>query len=212
MSRETLSLALLFAVAVLFVFSGTPVLAADAVKADVIVLPTPQTTGGKPLMEALFARRSDRVFSDADVSLQETSNLLWATWGINRKDGQRTAPTAKNTQAVEVYVVLENGVWRYDAVKNILGRVLDQNVTTKVGDAPMTLLYAAPEKDPFAGMHVGSLYQNAGLYCASAGLSNVVKNTGARALDGILTLPDGYKIFILQSVGWPKNDKPEDSQ
>jgi hypothetical protein len=53
-------------------------------------------------------------------------------------------------------------------------------------------------------MHVGSLYQNAGLYCASAGLASVVKATGASALDGELKLPQGYKVLIVQPVGFPR--------
>ncbi|MDL2274863.1 nitroreductase family protein [Desulfosarcina sp. OttesenSCG-928-G10] len=205
MIRNLIFIPFLFALAAVFVFSGTPVLAADA-EANVMPLPAPATTGGKLLMEALSERHSERAFSDAEIPPQELSNLLWATWGINRKDGRRTAPTARNSQAVEVYVAMKTGVWQYDAAKNTLNRVLQEDVRDKLksGDAPITLLYAAPGNDPHAGMHAGSLYQNAGLYCASAGFANVVKTTGARALDGVLTLPEGYKILVIQSVGWPK--------
>ena len=68
----------------------------------------------------------------------------------------------------------------------------------------MTLVYAVPEDDEAGGMHAGSLYQNAGLYCASAGLANVVRLTGADALDGILPLPEGYKVQVVQTIGYPK--------
>jgi hypothetical protein len=51
-------------------------------------------------------------------------------------------------------------------------------------------------------MHLGSLYQNAGLYCASAGLANVVKANGKDALKGKLPLPKNYEVFIIHSIGY----------
>jgi hypothetical protein len=169
-----------------------------------IALPKPDITGGAPLMEALSRRQSSRQFGAKPVSEQELGNLLWATWGVNRPDGRHTAPTARNSQAVAVYVVLENGVWLYDSARHALIRQLATNERSRYGNAPVTLLYAAPEKDEFGGMHVGSLYQNAGLYCASAGLANVVRINGVNALKGILSLPAGYRILITQSLGWPE--------
>ena len=59
---------------------------------------------------------------------------------------------------------------------------------------------SAPE-GRWSGMHVGSLYQNAGLYCASAGLGNYVHASGVSALDGKLPLPDGWRVLIAQTVG-----------
>jgi hypothetical protein len=103
-----------------------------------------------------------------------------------------------------LYVVLESGVWLYEAKEHALIRALDKDVRSKFGNPPLVLLYAAPKDDRFAGMHVGSLYQNAGLYCASAGLASVVKATGADALNKELTLPAGYTIYIVQPVGWPR--------
>lgn len=169
-----------------------------------IALPKPQMTGGKPLMEALAARGAGRSFSDKPVSEQVLSNLLWATWGINRPDGRRTAPTARNAQEIRVYVALESGVWLYDAARNELVPALGGDTRKKFGGAPVTLLFAVPEKDRFGPMHAGSLYQNAGLYCASEGLANVVKATGADALGGVLPLPSGYVVAIIQSIGWPR--------
>ena len=169
-----------------------------------IALPKPRMTGGKPLMEALAARGAGRNFSDKPVSEQVLSNLLWATWGINRPDGRRTAPTARNTQDIQVYAALESGVWLYDAARNELVQALGGDTRKKFGGAPVTLLFAVPEKDRFGAMHAGSLYQNAGLYCASEGLANVVKATGADALEGALPLPSGYAVIIIQSIGWPR--------
>lgn len=167
------------------------------------VLPKPITDGGKPLMEALALRQSDRNFSDKPIAEQTLSDLLWATWGINRADGKHTAPTAKNKQEVMVFAALESGVWFYEPSDNTLVKVLPDDTRALYGGAPLTLIYAAPADDDSSGFHVGSLYQNAGLYCASTGLANVVKTTGRDALVGKLTLPQGYKVIMVQSIGWP---------
>lgn len=166
-------------------------------------LPAAQTSGGKPLMEALSRRKSTRSFSDTPIQEQDMANILWAAWGANRTNGMRTAPSARNRQDAVVYAVLESGVWEYDAGAHELKLALDGDQRGKFGGAPLTILYAAPG-DEFSTMLMGSLYQNAGLYCASTGLGNVVKATGRDALAGKLPLPAGYKVLIVQSVGWPK--------
>lgn len=169
-----------------------------------IALPKPETTGGKPLMEAMARRHADRNFSDKPVSEQMLSNILWAAWGINRPDGRRTVPTAMNRQKMDVYAVLESGVWRYDATANELVLALAEDARATYGGAPVTLLYAVPADDAFGPMHAGSAYQNVGLFCASAGLANVVKQSGKDALKASLKLPAGYAVVIVQSMGWPR--------
>jgi len=189
----------------LFLVSGwmLAVPAAFAAGSDILVLPAPDKQGGKPLMQALALRKSTRAFSDAALSQQELSNLLWATWGVTRPDGRRTAPTAMNKQQVEVFAAMGSGVWRYNGEAHTLEKVLARDTRKDFGGWPLTLVYAA-EEGPFGAMHLGSLYQNAGLYCASAGLNNVVKATGVKVLQDELTLPSGYKIMIVQSVGMPE--------
>ena len=59
-----------------------------------IVLPAPQMTGGMPLMQALANRQTTRTFSDKMLSPQQLSNLLWAAFGINRKEMAVNRPPA----------------------------------------------------------------------------------------------------------------------
>jgi hypothetical protein len=175
---------------------------ADSDKNKTITLPAPDKKGGLPLMEAFALRASDRNISDKALTEQDLSNLLWATWGVSREDGRHTAPTARNSQKIEVYAVLESGVWLYDGAKNELKLALDKDVRSKYSQAGVTLLYAAPSNDSYSPMHAGSLYQNAGLYCASAGLANVVRASGTNALKNELKLPSGYEIIITHSIGY----------
>lgn len=167
-----------------------------------VPLPQADMNGGLPLMQALARRKSSRSFKADDLVDQELANLLWAAWGVNREDGRRTAPTARNQQEVEVYAAMSNGVWRYDGRTHELVKELERDTRSAFGGAPLTLAYAA-KPGLYAGMHLGSLYQNVGLYCASAGLANVVKGTGVDVLKKDLQLPSGYVIMIVQSIGLP---------
>jgi hypothetical protein len=178
--------------------------AVAAQAAQTLQLPAPDKEGGMPLMQALAERKSTRSFGDKAVSPQDLSNLLWAAWGVNRPDGRRTAPTGRNSQAVGVYVVLESGVWRYDGARHLLVQELSGDLRAKVGGAPVTLLFAAPADDKWAGVHIGAIYQNAGLYCASAKMACVVRVAGADGLKDVLTLPKEYRIHIAIAAGWPK--------
>ncbi len=42
-----------------------------------VILPAPQTDGGRPLMQALKERKSTREFSAEKVPAQVLANLLW---------------------------------------------------------------------------------------------------------------------------------------
>ncbi len=182
-----------------------PVPSAFAADGEKWNLPKPAASGGMPLMEALAARQSNRAFSDKALPEQTLSDLLWATWGVNRSDGKHTAPTANNKQEVLVLAALESGIWAYHPAEHSLTKISPDDHRATFGGAPLSLLYAAPADSDVAGLHVGSLYQNAGLFCASAGLANVVKSTGRDALDGSqLALPQGYRVFIVHSIGWPR--------
>lgn len=168
------------------------------------ILPKAQTSGGKPIMETLARRKSTRSFSDTPISEQEISNILWAAWGINRPNGMRTSPSARNRQNAALYAAMESGVWEYDAKTQELVKVLDGDQRERFGGAPLTLIYASEPGEESGAMLIGSMYQNVGLYCASAGLGNLVKSTGKDSLAGKFVLHPGYKIIVVQSIGWPR--------
>ena len=97
-----------------------------------------------------------------------------------------------NRQLIAVYAVLPDGVYRYDAAKNALEQVLAGDYLKLYSNgAPLVLLHAAKESDRYSPFHVGSMYENVALYCASAGLANVMKAQETNRLDGSLPLPGG---------------------
>ena len=186
-----------------------------------IKLPQPDTTGGKPLMQALKFRKSTREFGAEKLSRQTLSNLLWAAFGINRPDGHRTAPSAMNWQEIDIYITMEEGTYVYDASSNTLKPVLNQDVRNTTGtqsfvkDAYMNLVYVADlsktkrasqeDRDLYIGADCGFIAQNVYLCCASEGLAAVVRGSIDRAaLSKAMNLRAGQKIVLAQSVGYPK--------
>jgi SagB-type dehydrogenase family enzyme len=199
------------------------VLLASAVWAETpatIPLPKPGTTGGMPLMQALSARKSGREFSTGKLSPQALSNLLWAAYGVNRPDGRRTAPSASNRQTIDVYVTLAEGVYLYNAKEHRLDLVVpgDQRAAAGlqpfVAQAPLNLVYVAdyakmaelPDTTRvlYSAVETGSIGQNVYLYCASEGLSTVIRAMENRdALAKALHLRPEQKITLSQTVGYP---------
>jgi SagB-type dehydrogenase family enzyme len=92
-------------------------------------LPPPVTAGGPKLWEALQARRSIRSYTLETLTLQELSQLLWATQGATtffRGFPYRSAPSAGALYPVETYLVvnrvegLDPGLYHYDAFDAVL--------------------------------------------------------------------------------------------
>ena len=84
------------------------------------VLPAPQTTGGKPLMQVMSERKSSRDYKEnQSVTKQDLSNMLWAAWGITH-EGKRTIATAMNRQELVLYVITATEISRYSAEDNTL--------------------------------------------------------------------------------------------
>jgi SagB-type dehydrogenase family enzyme len=196
-------------------------LMAGALCAQNINLPAPQKLGGMPLMEALAKRSTTRDFATRELSAQQLSSLLWACFGINRPDGKRTAPSAKNCQETDIYVILKSGTYVYDAKSNQLDLVMKGDLRSLAGtqafatNAPATLVFVADlakmgtwsneEKKRFANIDVGYLSQNAYLFCASEGLVTGARaSVDQKALGTKLKLRRDQAIILAQSVGYAK--------
>ena len=188
----------------------------------VIQLLPPQMDGGRPLMQVLKDRVSSRNFSPEKLPIQVLSNMLWAAFGVNRPEsGGRTAPSASNSQEMDIYVAMADGLFLYDAKAHLLKPVLADDVRGLTGrqafvkEAPVTLIYvsdlskmtrAAPaDRDFYAAAHTGFISQNVYLFCASEGLATVVRASIDRpALTKAMGLRPDQKITLAQTVGYPK--------
>ncbi len=181
-----------------------------------IKLPEPQKTGGMPLMEALNARQTQRTFSAKPLSEQQLANLLWAAFGINRPDGKRTAPSARNMQEIQIYAALPSGLYLYQAKSNTLERILAQDIRAQTGKqpfvktAPVTLIFVSDydrmknQSEFYSAVDTGYISQNVYLFCASEKLHTVVLGSvDKEALQAAMKLTPNQHIILTQPVGYP---------
>ncbi len=186
-----------------------------------VELPTPTLDNATTLVQALKERRTGREFSTAPLPLQTLSDLLWAAFGVNRADGRRTAPSARNWQEVDVYVVLPQGAYLFDGKAHALAGVAAGDLRAATGkqefvkDAPATLVFvadlarmpgaSAEDRDMYSATDAAFISQNVYLYCAAAGLATGVRGMVDRpALAKALGLRPEQRIILAQSVGFPK--------
>jgi len=185
-----------------------------------IQLPPPETSGGMPLMQALKNRMSTKEFTNKAIPREQISNLLWAAFGINRPEsGKRTAATAINCQDIQVFVVFEKAAYVYQAQEHCLVPAVNRDLRSLAATqdyaqvAPINLVYVSDQskmpdsfkdkKPIYAAFHAGAISQNVYLYCASAGLGAVVRDSVDRAgLHEALNLREDQVIVMVQSVGY----------
>lgn len=179
-----------------------------------IKLLAPIKSGGKPLLDAINQRQSNRNFEKKDMPLQTLSDLLWVANGFNRDD-KRVVPTSQNRQEMDVYMMSDKGVYLYDAKANILKLIAKGDFREALGQpniseiATVTLIYVADmskASNREAGfIDSGFIAQNVYLYCASESLGSVVRASFKRPdLHNVLKLADNHEITIVQAVGYPK--------
>jgi len=189
---------------------------------DPIRLNAPDLDKGKTVMQALRDRSSQREFADRGLSLQHLSELLWAANGVNRSDGKRTAPSAMNKHPIDVYVVLQEGVYLYDPEGHqLLPRV--QGDLRKlagwqefVATAPVNLVYVADMakygdapfhmdetlKWTWVCLDAGHNAENVSLYCASEGLAAIPRAAiNKEDLATAMQLGPEQRIVLAQTVG-----------
>lgn len=184
-----------------FLISGT-------VYAENIKLPLPIAQGGKPLLDTIRDRRSVRQFDSQMLDSQTLSNILFVAFGISG-DNKRTIPTSMNRQNLNVYVLLPNGAFLYQATGNELIQVSPKDIRPLFATqdymktVPLILVYTGSDTTN-SPMHAGSAYQNVGLYAASEGLNSVVRMPREKAkIAQALDLPAEEFVIVSQAIGYP---------
>ena len=199
-----------------------------------MALPPPQADGGKSVLAALWERKTLRSISDRRLPPQVLSNLLWAAWGVNRKAGPsrragRTAASASNSQEMDLYVVLPEGVYLYEAEPHRLAPILagDHRATVRRrrrragAEAPVILVFVAdvakyangrPQEPGLRDEEIRKSYYNVAtgliagnvyLFAASQGLGAWFHNCNKPALAGLLKLRPEQHVLYAQTVGYP---------
>lgn len=200
------------------------VLSVAASAADKVVkLPKPNLNRVGTVMKALSERQSTREYASKTLSLADLSDLLWAANGINRPEsGKRTAPSALNKQDVDVYVILPEGSYVYDAKNHQLNLVSEGDHRdavaggqTFVKTAPVSLVLVSdvslfgdvqkPQNQVVGAIDVGIVSQNISLFCANAKLATVPRGSmDATQLKKVLKLKDSQIPMLNHPVGYFK--------
>ena len=198
-----------------------------------IILPKPERDGGKSVLASLIERKTTRSISSGEISDQILSNLLWAGFGVNRETAGfnkkgRTAPSASNSQEIDLYVALPAGVYIYEAAGHQLLPVAEGDFRSRAGrrnasTAPVNIFYIAdlsrydlgpsqPDRsigDPevqksYYFTDTGFIAQNIYLYAASVGLAAWFHNCDKENTIKEFKLKPAQKVLFAQSVGYPE--------
>lgn len=201
-----------------------------------IALPKPMVGRGKSVLAALEKRKTIRTIGDKKLSPQMLSNLLWSALGVNRKKGPfgipgRTAASASNSQEIDLYVALQEGVYRYEPDAHCLTIVVAEDLRAiaigqgqgKAGaKAPVRLIYVVDiDKFSKAGFQepgledpetqkayyyvdTGLIAENVYLFAASQGLATWFHNCNKAKLSAKLNLRMDQRVLFGQTIGYSK--------
>ncbi|MDH6313947.1 SagB-type dehydrogenase family enzyme [Parabacteroides sp. PFB2-10] len=197
-------------------------LSMQAQEMKVIKLNAPNKTKGEAVMKVFNQRQSVREYAAKELSQQDLSDLLWAANGVNRADGRRTAPSARNVQDVDIYVVMKEGAYLYDAKAHQLNPVAPGDHRAAIAasqdyvkTAPVCLVLVsdlsrmgnpqAEQTKLMAAVDVGIVCQNINIACAGLGLATVPRGIMNHAeLAKALQLKDTQLLLMNNPVGYPK--------
>lgn len=186
-----------------------------------IELITPESGEGLNVMRAFVERRSTREFDSKELSLQDLSNILWATMGVNRQDNKLTAPSCMNKQEIRLFAVTGKGAYEYIPVNHLLRHVADGDfrpvvagAQTFVQEAPLCLVMVADMEKfgsadagamTMAAIDAGIVTENACLAAAGLGLATVPRaSMDAGRVSEILGLSDKQIPLMNTPIGYFK--------
>lgn len=188
-----------------------------------IVLNQPDLSRGLPVMKALSLRASATDYDTTGIKLQDLSDLVWAANGINRADiGKRTAPSAMNSQDIDIYVIMKSGAYLYDAKKQILMlvaegdyRLLAAGRQVEVAKAPVNCVLVSDisrfksgeesSKLIWAAEDAGIVSQNISVFCAAVGFSTRARATmDQQKLSEVLKLTPSQHLMLNHPVSYKK--------
>lgn len=188
-----------------------------------------------PFQVAVARRRTIREIASTSLDLDQISNLLWTAFGVNRQAGPfgaagRTAASASNSQEIDLYVALQDGLYLYDAAHHRLDPVVAGDWRSRAmnrdqgagSQAPVQLIYVVdlhrlthtsgfeepglhdPEvQKSYYFVDTGLIAGNVYLFAAAHGLASWFHNCDRQALAKALRLREHQKVLFAQSVGWP---------
>lgn len=206
------------------VLSLSLVLAASTVPGadlkDIPLPPRPQSVQAD-LVSALEKRKSVRQYGAEKLGMADLSAILWAANGVNRDYGRRTAPSAFGNEYIDLYVVSDEGSWRYDATAHRLRAVAPAGLKARltgqrfVGRASHVLVLVADtgkfpgfftsseERLRWAHATAGAIAQNVYLMSAARGVGTcLVAGVDGTAIRSGFGLPAEAVLLYVMPLGY----------
>jgi len=197
-----------------------------------IALPAPRLKGEMSLEEVVSKRRSRRQFRSSPLTLEQVSQILWASQGITNREGLRAAPSAGALYPLDLYLAvgrqaiegLAEGVYRYDPQGHVLERILEGDVRqtlarlaveqTFIAEAPLVLVITGEYERTswkygdratrYVHMEAGHAAQNVYLQAEALGLGTVVAGSFQdEEVSEALGLPAGHRPLYMMPIGYP---------
>jgi len=196
---------------------------------DVINLPQPSYTSLISVEEALHKRRSIRDYSKEPLTIQEVSQILWASQGITEDRYKlRTAPSAGALYPLEIYIAVSNvkdlfaGLYKYKPQNHTIKKISEGDKRLDISNAALgqdaienssaiILITAVYERtavkygsrtERYVNIEVGAAVQN--IYLQSVSLEIGTVMIGAfkdDALKNILRLPENENPLAIMPFG-----------
>ena len=203
-----------------------------------IALPKPTPGRDKSVFAALRGRRTTRSIGDRKLSAQMLSKLLWCACGVNRAKGPFdipgiTAASASNSQEIDVYVALKEGIYLYEPIPHRLSPVaagdfrvlaLGKGQGQMGAQAPVRLIYVvdiakfgkAGYQEPglndletqkaYYYVDTGLIAGNVYLFAASQGLAAWFHNCNKTELSKTLRLRADQRVLFGQTIGYRERE------
>jgi len=201
---------------------------------EIIHLPSPACKGGISLAEALDGRRTVRSFTPRPLSLDQLSQLLWATYGVtDARSRARTAPSAGALYPLDCYLAagekgvegLQAGVYHYLPRDHALEATIPGDKRREVAraslnqlwmaEAPIMVIITAEYQRTmsryrergrrYVHMEVGHAGENLFLQGVAIGLgAGIVGAFDDGAVAEVLQLPARHEPLLICPVGFPR--------
>jgi SagB-type dehydrogenase family enzyme len=201
---------------------------------QVITLPQPAFTGRMSLEAALHARRTVRSFAPTPLSLNQLSQLLWATYGMtDHRREKKTAPSAGALYPLDCYLAVgdegvlgvEGGVYHYLPPSHALDALVSGDRRREIAraslrqmwmaEAPVMVIITAEYQRitgkyrargvRYAHMEVGHAGENLFLQCCALGLgAGIVGAFDDDAVTAVLGLPPAHEPLLIVPLGHPR--------
>lgn len=173
-----------------------------------ISLPPPETTN-MILEETIFRRMSIRNYTAELITDEDLSTILYAAYGL-REDGKYTVVGMNEVNAAVIYVIREDGAYKYNPENHSLIFYKEGDWRDEVGwqyksaDILLGLCWDKNLADPnFAAVELGEIGQNIAFMANALNIGTVVTGEVPPAINR-MGIPSNENGMIIMYMGHPK--------